>query len=39
METFFGRLLLEVVAIALQLAILQIVHWLRSRPAGAIVVS
>jgi hypothetical protein len=39
METFFERVLLEVAVIALQLAILQVVRWLRGRPVGGIVVN
>lgn len=35
METFLERLLLELAAILMQVAILRIVHWLRSRPASS----
>ncbi|HLN17917.1 MAG TPA: hypothetical protein VK277_14335 [Acidimicrobiales bacterium] len=36
MEIFLERLLLELVAIALQLAVLRLVQWLRSRPSAAL---
>jgi hypothetical protein len=39
MDTFFERLLLQVAAIVLQLAILQIVRWVRRPAARGIVVS
>lgn len=39
METFFERLLLQVAAILLQVAILQIVRWVRRPAAGGVVVS
>ena len=39
METFFERLLLQVAAILVQLAILQIVRWVRRPAPGGVVVS
>jgi hypothetical protein len=35
MEIFLQRLLIEVAAIALQLAILRLVSWMRDRSTGA----
>jgi hypothetical protein len=39
MDTFFERLLLQVAAIVVQLAILQIVRWVRRPAAAGIVVN
>ena len=39
METFFERLLLQVAAILLQLAIWQIVRWVRRPVSGGVVAS